>query len=120
TSIVRWTTTLEGVLRRCAEAKALLVATKQQVAVGTAVYMKAKVQVNPLSTKLLEKIKRWVSRPSATGTAGPGDALFSTCTGLFLQRIGEAERAMQCTYKAVHPSVRAESKKDKSCRSHFP
>jgi hypothetical protein len=76
--------------------------------------MQAKVQVNPLSAKLLEKIKRWVSRPSATGTAGPGDALFGTFTGLFLQRIGEAEREMQFTSKAVHPKVQEENKKDES------
>src|SRR5690606_26316997 len=48
----RWTTTLEGVLRRCAEARSLLVATSQQVSVGAAVFMRAKVQVNPLSPKL--------------------------------------------------------------------
>jgi hypothetical protein len=110
----RWTTTMEGVLRRCAEARSLLVATHQQLAVGTAVYLSAKVQVNPLSPKLLEKIKRWVSRPSATGTAGPGDALFGTFTGLFLQRVGEAERELKFTSKAVRPKVRAPSKKEKS------
>ncbi len=114
-SRVRWTTTLEGVLRRCAEARSLLVATRDQVPFGTPVYMRAKVQVNPLSAKLLEKIKRWVSRPSATGTAGPGDALFGTFTGLFLQRIGEAEKEIKFTSKAVRPTVRAkEENKSKS------
>jgi len=101
----RWTTTLEGVLRRCAEARSLLVATSQQVSVGAAVFMRAKVQVNPLSPKLLEKIKRWVSRPSATGTAGPGDALFGTFTGLFMQRIGDAERELKFSSKLLIPRV---------------
>ena len=102
----RWTTTLEGVLRRCAEARDLLVATKNQVSVGAAIYMRGKIQVNPLTPMLLDKIKRWVSRPSATGTAGPGDALFGTFTGLFLQRIGEAEKEVKFTSPAVRPPVR--------------
>ena len=113
-SRTRWTTTLEGVLRRCAEARALLVATSQQLSVGAAVYMQAKVQVNPVSSKLLEKIKRWVSRPSATGTAGPGDALFGTFTGLFLQRIGDAERELRFTSKVVRPKIRTPKEKEKS------
>ena len=94
-SRVRWTTTVEGVLRRCAEANRLLVATSEQVPVGRPLFLKAKVQVNPISPELLAKIKRWVSRPSATGTAAPGDALFGTFTGLFLQRIGDAERELK-------------------------
>lgn len=114
TSQVRWTTTLEGVLRRCAEARGLLVATSEQVPVGTPVYMRAKVQVNPLSPKLLEKIKRWVSRPSATDTAGPGDALFGTFTGLFLQRVGEAERELKFSSKPIRPRVQEKPKKGES------
>jgi hypothetical protein len=110
----RWTTTLEGVLRRCAEASGLLVATSQQLPVGTAVYMRAKVQVNPLSPKLLEKIKRWVSRPSATGTAGPGDALFGTFTGLFLQRIGDAERELKFSSKLVIPTIQPKQEQGES------
>lgn len=111
---IRWTTTLEGVLRRCAEARSLLVATSEQVAVGTAVYLRAKVQVNPLSPKLLEKIKRWVSRPSATDTAGPGDALFGTFTGLFLQRIGDAERELNFSSKPLRPRIQEKAKKAES------
>jgi len=113
-SQIRWTTTLEGVLRRCAEARALLMATSQQLPVGTAVYLRAKVQVNPLSPKLLEKIKRWVSRPSATDTAGPGDALFGTFTGLFLQRIGDAERELKFSSKPARPRVPEAPKKGES------
>ena len=113
-SQIRWTTTLEGVLRRCAEARALLMATSQQVPVGTAVYLRAKVQVNPVNPKLLEKIKRWVSRPSATDTAGPGDALFGTFTGLFLQRVGDAERELKFSSKPTRPRVLESPKKGES------
>ena len=96
---------VDGVIRRCAEARRLLAATGSQVTPGVPVHMTAKVQVNPVSAELLQKIKRWVSRPTATGTAATGDALFSTFTGLFLQRIGEAERELKFTTKTVAPAV---------------
>lgn len=91
----RWTTTVEGVLRRCAEANRLLAADSSQLSEKTPIYLQAIVQVNPIGQEILQKIKRWVSRPSGTGTAAPGDALFGTFTGLFLQRIGSAERELR-------------------------
>ena len=99
------TPTVGGVLRRCAEVSNLLVATSDQVPVGTPIYVTAKVQVNPVSDEILAKLKRWVSRPTGTGTATPGDALFSTFTGLFLQRIGDAERELKFTTKTATPAV---------------
>jgi hypothetical protein len=99
----RWTTTLEGVLRRCAEVSRLLVATSKELAVGAAVSLRARVDVNPVSPEILEKIKLWVSRPARTGTAAPGDALFSTFTGLFMQRVGESERKLEFVTVEVVP-----------------
>ncbi len=100
-----WTTTIEGVLRRCAEAHRLLTATRDQTQVAGPFVLKARVQVNPVSEDVLQKIKRWVSRPTGTSTAAPGDALFSTFTGLFLQRVGEAERILVFVTKVIHPTV---------------
>src|SRR5262245_56093079 len=77
----------EGVLRHCTDVTRLFAGTSSDVLVGSPLYLKAQVRVNPVSPEVLDKIKRWVSRPSGTGTASPGDALFSTFTGLFLQRI---------------------------------
>lgn len=100
-----WTTTVDGVLRRCTDARHLLVANKNQLAPGRQVYLDGRVLVNPVSPQLLEKIKRWVSRPTSTGTAAPGDALFGTFTGLFLQRIGDAERVLQFLTTTSIPRV---------------
>jgi hypothetical protein len=100
------TSTVAGVLRRCAEAIQLPAGTSDQIPSGVALYLRAKVHVNPVSPELLQKIKSWVSRPTGTGTAAPGDALFSTFTGLFLQRIGDAERELKFTTRSVLPSVR--------------
>ncbi len=98
------TVTAEGVLRRCAATSELVAAALPQIPAGAALYLEAKVQVNPVSPELLQKIKRWVSRPSGTATAAPGDALFSTFTGLFLQRIGTAERELNFTTKSAVPT----------------
>ena len=68
------------------------------------------MQVNPVSAEVLQRIKRWVSRPSGTSTAAPGDALFSTFTGLFLQRIGNAERELNFTTKSATPTGRRPKK----------
>jgi hypothetical protein len=100
-----YTTNLKRVFRNCLEGNRLLIATSAQLAVGVAVYVSAKVQVNPVSDEILQKLKRWVSRPTGTGTATPGDALFSTFTGLFLQRIGDAERDLKFTTKTSTPAV---------------
>lgn len=104
-SQVRWTTTVEGVLRRCAEVRRLLAGTAAQIPVNTPVFCSAKVQVNPLSPEVVQKLKLWVLRPSGTGTAGPSDALFSTFTGLFLQRVGDAERELKFNSRPLLPTV---------------
>ncbi len=106
---VEKTLTANGVLRRCAEVRSsrvqrlLLAGTSSQIPDGVPLFMEGKVQVNPVSPDVLSKIKRWVSRPTGTGTAAPGDALFSTFTGLFLQRIGQAERQLDFTTKVTLP-----------------
>jgi len=104
-SQVRWTTTVEGVLRRCAETRRLLAGTAQQIPTNTPLFCSAKVQVNPLSPEVMQKLKLWVLRPSGTGTAAPSDALFSTFTGLFLQRVGEAERELKFNSRLTLPTV---------------
>jgi hypothetical protein len=89
-----WTPTLSGVLRRCAEARGLLIAGPSQVAAGMAVSLRGTVRINPISDDLMKKLKHWVSLPSRNAAAAPGSALFSTFTGLFMQRIGDAERSL--------------------------
>lgn len=112
----RWTTEVEGVLRRCAEATGLLVATADQIGVDQVVFLQAKVQVNPISEDVLQKIQRWVSRPARTGTAAPGDALFSTFAGLFMQRIGDAEHTLEFRTKPEVPRKKPNREKGKARR----
>ena len=100
-----WAVAWKGVLRHCGEALRLVAADATQLPIGAPMYLLVKVQVNPASPELLQKIKRWRSQPSATGTAAPGDALFSTFTGLFLAPIGEADKSVEFSTKSAVPSV---------------
>ncbi|HEY3499217.1 MAG TPA: hypothetical protein VGK73_31215, partial [Polyangiaceae bacterium] len=70
---------------------------------GVALYARGSIQINPVSPEVLQKLKRWVMRPSSNGTVAPGDALFSTFAGLFLQRIGDAEREQRFQTRAFLP-----------------
>jgi hypothetical protein len=91
--VVTASPTLEGVLRRCAESDRLAVTTRSLLPVGAKYYLGCVVEVNPVSTEMLDRIKRWVSRPSNASTTAPGDALFGSVVGLFsATRIGRADR----------------------------
>jgi hypothetical protein len=98
-----WTPTLNGVLRRCAQTERLLVAQQGQVESDRPLVLRGKVLVNPVSPDLLQKIQSWISRPSNTSAASPGSILFSTFTGLFMTRIGEAERVFEFSTRPTLP-----------------
>ena len=98
-----WTPTLNGVLRRCAQTERLLVAQQGQVDSDRPLILRGKVLVNPVSADLLQKIQSWISRPSNTSAASPGSILFSTFTGLFMTRIGEAERVFEFSTRPTLP-----------------
>jgi len=86
--------TLEGVLRRCTESDRLDVAPRSILAPPGSYYLGAVVEVNPVSPEMLDRIKRWVSRPADTTSAAPGDALFGSFVGLFAVRPGRADRQL--------------------------
>jgi hypothetical protein len=86
--------TLEGVLRRCTESDRLVVAPRSILSPPGNYYLGAIVEVNPVSPAMLDRIKRWVSRPSDTASAAPGDALFGSFVGLFAVRPGRADRQL--------------------------
>lgn len=95
--------TIEGVLRRCAEADRMPLGTRALVLGKGPLYVAMLVEVNPVSGELLERIRRWVSRSTATGTPAPGDALFGSFVGLFVTRIGSADRELRFRTQLVQP-----------------
>jgi hypothetical protein len=84
--------TIEGVYRHCTESDRLLVAPRSVLSPPGTYYLGAIVEVNPVSPEMLDRIKRWVSRPTDPTAAAPGDALFGSFVGLFTVRPGRADR----------------------------
>jgi hypothetical protein len=85
---------LNGVLGRCAEARDLVLAQPSQLRIGGRYLINALVEVNPVSPEMLERIRRWVSRPAGTTRIGAGDALFGSFAGLFVARMQSADREL--------------------------
>jgi hypothetical protein len=83
---------IEGVLRRCTEARRLEV--RGPLVPGGTYFIAATVEVNPVSEEMLERIRRWVSRPPGSAAVSPGDSLFGSFVGLFVARIGKADRTL--------------------------
>jgi len=98
-----WTPTLEGVLRRCAEINDLVLADSSELPRGVPVFFEGTVRFNPLDEELMNRLRQWVTRPSRSTTAAPGSALFSTFTGLFMQRLGDAEKTVQFVTPTITP-----------------
>ncbi len=85
---------LEGVLRRCGEARALAIADDHALETGRSYFLTVMVEVNPVSSEMLERIQRWVRRPPGSTTITAGDSLFGSFVGIFVTRIGEADRTL--------------------------
>ncbi|WP_437288599.1 hypothetical protein [Sorangium sp. So ce406] len=85
---------VEGVLRNCAEARRLPLAERSLLRDGSRYFVAVLVEVNPMSAEMLDRIKRWVTRPPGSTAIGPGDSLFGSFVGLFVTRIGNADRKL--------------------------
>jgi len=94
---------LEGVLRQCAEARRLRLTERASLDDAARYFAAALVEVNPISQEALDRIKRWVTRPTGSTAIGPGDSLFGSFVGLFVARIGDADRKLAFRTQAFSP-----------------
>jgi hypothetical protein len=94
---------VEGVLRNCAEARKLPIMERAQMRDDTRYFVAALVEVNPVSQETLDRIKRWVTRPNGSTPIGPGDSLFGSFVGLFVARVGDADRKLSFRTQAFAP-----------------
>ncbi|WP_437814364.1 hypothetical protein [Sorangium sp. So ce1078] len=94
---------VEGVLRNCAEARKLPLAERSLLRDGSRYFVAVLVEVNPMSAEMLDRIKRWVTRPPGSTAIGPGDSLFGSFVGLFVTRIGNADRRLAFRTQAFLP-----------------
>jgi hypothetical protein len=85
---------IEGVLRHCCEVQRMPLIERAALAEGARYFVAALVEVNPVSPEMLDRIKRWVTRPNGASAIGPGDSLFGSFVGLFVARIGDADKKL--------------------------
>ena len=94
---------VEGVLRQCAEARDLPVVDRSLLKTGSAYFLAAIVDVNPISPQMLEQMRRWMSRPTGSTGIGPSDALFGSFVGLFVRQMGTSDKTITFRTQAVVP-----------------
>jgi hypothetical protein len=85
---------VEGVLRNCCDVKKLPLVDRALLASGVRYFVTTMVEINPVSQEMLDRIKRWVTRPNGGSGIGPGDSLFGSFVGLFVARIRDADRKL--------------------------
>jgi hypothetical protein len=93
---------LEGVLERCVIVRRGRIgrASAYRSVRGRRVYFAALFELNPMSTDDVERIRRWLARPS--GGRVEGEAFFGSFVSLFVnRRIGEAERIRRFRSQSV-------------------
>lgn len=111
---------LEGVMRRCTEARRLALEQVKGLDEKKPYFVGVLVEVNPLSKEMLERIKRWVSRPNGAGKVERGDSLFGSFVGLFVTKVPEALQVLMFRTQTFVPSklpVIEDEKKKKGKKS---
>jgi hypothetical protein len=94
---------VEGVLRNCAEAKKIPIMERSSMKDGTKYFVAVIVEVNPISADMLDRIKRWVTRPNGTTSISSSDSLFGSFVGLFVTRVPSADKRIQFRTQAFLP-----------------
>ena len=66
------------------------------------IYFAAMIEVNPLSEKTVERIRRWLARPAGRDSLTSSDAFFGSFVSIFVNRqIGSAERVFRFRSRPV-------------------
>ncbi|MBK8252705.1 MAG: hypothetical protein IPK82_08560 [Polyangiaceae bacterium] len=94
---------VEGVLRNCTEAKKIPLMERTQMKDGTKYYVAVIVEVNPISADMLDRIKRWVTRPTGSTSLSSSDSLFGSFVGLFVTRVATADKRIQFRTQSFLP-----------------
>lgn len=87
--------TLDGVIQQCLEVQGYAVGEPGSYARerGHGVYFGAVVELNPLSQETVQRIRRWLARPS--GNELDGNAFFGSFVSIFVGRkLGAAEKTL--------------------------
>ena len=93
----------ESLLRQCAEATSLPIVSRKALVRNTRYFLGVLAEVNPVSAKTLEQMRRWVTRPPGATEIGPGDALFGSFALLFVHELSDADRTVRFRTRAFKP-----------------
>ncbi len=94
---------LEGVLRQCAELRSAALLEPSVLGARRAYVVASLVEVNPLGPELLDRIQRWVARPGGEARISSADSLLASFVGLFVPRVGDADRKLAFRSPAFAP-----------------
>jgi len=94
---------LDGVFRLCTEARDLPVVQRRLLAAGEAYFLAVVVDVNPVSTEMVDQMRHWLSRPTGSTGIGPTDALFGTFVQLFARQIATSDKTLTFRTEDVTP-----------------
>jgi hypothetical protein len=94
---------VEGVLRNCGEVKKIPLAARALMSDEGRYFVAVLVEVNPVSPEMLDRIKKWVTRPAGGSAIGPGDSLFGSFVGLFVAKVGDADKKLAFRTQAFSP-----------------
>lgn len=91
---------INGVYRLCTDMVELAISDRKTLkGSGSDYSLAVKVEVNPVSEKLIKDMERWVTRPLGAnpgGTLGTGDALFATFVAVFMQKnVASADKVVE-------------------------
>lgn len=98
---------VEGVLRNCGEAKKIPLVARALMSDTARYFVAVLVEVNPVSPEMLDRIKKWVTRPAGASAIGPGDSLFGSFVGLFVAKVGDADKKLAFRTQAFSPPTAA-------------
>lgn len=98
---------VEGVLRNCGEVKKMPLAARALMGDSVRYFVAVLVEVNPVSPEMLDRIKKWVTRPTGGTALGPGDSLFGSFVGLFVAKVGDADKKLAFRTQAFSPPTAA-------------
>jgi hypothetical protein len=94
---------VEGVLRNCGEAKKMPLVARALMSDTARYFVAVLIEVNPVSPEMLDRIKKWVTRPAGSSAIGPGDSLFGSFVGLFVAKVGDADKKLAFRTQAFSP-----------------
>jgi hypothetical protein len=94
---------VKGVLRLCAEAQNLPVVRRGFLTGGAPYFLGVVVEVNPVSQDMLERMRRWMSRPTGSTGITPTDALFGGFVQLFVRQVAASDKTLTFRTQDIVP-----------------